>query len=727
MRSSRKKRSCWQEEQRTNECIRRDHHTTPYDRPLTALRGIITGATNNNNASRSNKLVMDPASKLISYGAHRFFGKSLPPPPQLPKANNELSDGLQEAIPNSQSGAKEPADGSSSHPVNHSDIGGISELEQLLKHMTFTRSEIELLTEILRSRAEEVPVGKRTQEALPELASDLGRHQQLSSTSLEEDRYHGVNTTIASSRVLEDDIASPAELAKAYMGSGASKISPSKLGMRSQIGREDARLLSNVPFTPKAPVMSSTTRAAVDVGVPENGFITPRSRGRSAIYNMTRTPYPRVNPTAILKGSLFGNGSGSLESDTVAQSMPILCGSSLPSSSITNNTSFASSLANSQVPSTNSNFGFSSVASSSESNAVVPGSGLTVSVFNFGVSSAAFSDGGAISSSSGATPGIFSFGLSSSSSSANVVGSTSGAAPSVFSFGSSSAASTSGINAASSFSSGTYGIFRLGASSSAPSSATNVVISSNPTSNLFGSSWQSPESLILGSTFTSPSSSTGFAFGASASSFTATNTAPVVFNSSTGASSNPFFSFTAASAAALSSPSLSHTQTVFGNLPAFAASPGNGLMNAEDSMAEDTIRLSAPSVPVFGLPTVSPSPPGLMFESQPNPFQLGGQQNQVALQTSAPSVPVFGLPPVSHSPPRLMFGGQPNPFQLGGQQNQFALQTSAPSVPVFGLPTVSPSPPGLMFGRLGHNPIPFNLVASKKNQVAPQNFRHRLV
>lgn len=68
--------------------FRRAHHTTPYDRPLTGLRGITTGATNNNNSSWLNKLVVDPASKLISYGAHRFFAsvfrKRLPPPPQPP-------------------------------------------------------------------------------------------------------------------------------------------------------------------------------------------------------------------------------------------------------------------------------------------------------------------------------------------------------------------------------------------------------------------------------------------------------------------------------------------------------------------------------------------------------------------------------------------------------------------------------------------------------------------
>ncbi|CAA3003650.1 Hypothetical predicted protein [Olea europaea subsp. europaea] len=349
-----------------------------------------------------------------------------------------------------------------------------------------------------------------------------------------------------------------------------------------------------------------------------------------------------VSSTAnnLSQGSLFSSGSGSPVSGTVTQSMPISFGSSLPSSSITNNTLFASSSTNSQVPISNINFGFSSAASSSETNAVGPGSGPTASVFKFGVSSAAASDGGAISSNSGATPGIFSFGLSSSSSSTIVVGSTSGATPSLFSFGSSSAASMPGINAASSFSSGTSGIFSFGASSSASSSATNLVSSSNPTTNLFGSSWQIPKSPILGSTFTSPSPSTGFAFGASSSSFAATNTVPMVFNLSNGASSNPIFSFTTASAAALSPPSLSHTQPVFGNLPAFAASPGNDQMNAEDSMAEDTIQSSAPSVPIFGQPTVSPSPPGFMYGStgppQPNPFQFGGQQNQMAPQNPPP-------------------------------------------------------------------------------------------
>lgn len=102
-------------------------------------------------------------------------------------------------------------------------------------------------------------------------------------------------------QVPEEDVAAPAELAKAYMGSKPSKVSPSRFGLRSQALREDASVLNNGPYTPKSPVMSLVSKPAVRVGVPENGFITPRSRGRSAIYSMARTPYSRVNPTSVQK------------------------------------------------------------------------------------------------------------------------------------------------------------------------------------------------------------------------------------------------------------------------------------------------------------------------------------------------------------------------------------------------------------------------------------------
>lgn len=100
-------------------------------------------------------------------------------------------------------------------------------------------------------------------------------------------------------QVLEDDVASPAELAKAYMGSRPSKVSPSMLGFRSQSVREEAAVLSNVPFTPKSPMISLAPRTTPHVELGGHKFsMTPRSRGRSAIYNMARTPYSRFLPAS---------------------------------------------------------------------------------------------------------------------------------------------------------------------------------------------------------------------------------------------------------------------------------------------------------------------------------------------------------------------------------------------------------------------------------------------
>lgn len=103
------------------------------------------------------------------------------------------------------------------------------------------------------------------------------------------------------SQVLEEDVASPAELAKAYMGSRPSKVSPSMLSLRGQAFREDSTLPSNISLHPKLPIMSIVPKSPAPVGVSENGFMIPRSRGRSALYSMARTPYSRVNPTTTIK------------------------------------------------------------------------------------------------------------------------------------------------------------------------------------------------------------------------------------------------------------------------------------------------------------------------------------------------------------------------------------------------------------------------------------------
>lgn len=328
-----------------------------------------------------------------------------------------------------------------------------------------------------------------------------------------------------------------------------------------------------------------------------------------------------------------------------------------PSSNTDTAPSSVPSLSSSQVFNSVMPFGFNSSASSSGAGAVLSGSGATSSIF--GVNPTAVSDGSSASTTSVATTSMFSFGLSSSSSSTNAVGLTGGVSPPVFSFGSGSSVSDSATNTTSTFSTtavassggaaspafsfgasssnsasvtntftnGSSGVFNFGGSSSASSSTIKSVISDPAPSNPFGSSWQTPKSSVFGSTPTSSSPATGFAFGVSAAA------APP---------SSPGFPFTASSASA---------QPVFGNSASgFAASPGNNYhMNGEDSMAEDPVQSTAPSVAIFGQPSVAPSPSGFMFgmaaptpaPAQANPFQFSGQQNQVAPQ-NPPMFPTSG-------------------------------------------------------------------------------------
>ncbi|KAL8218342.1 hypothetical protein R6Q57_021715 [Mikania cordata] len=234
--------------------FRRSTPATPYARPPTAVR--------NNNPSMLKKL-MDPASRLIFSGANRLFDvfrKSLPPlslgPPEI---NEEPQNVLH-------------TEGGSG---NSADIG-ISELEQMLQQKTFTRSEIQRLTSLLHSRTSESPSD-----------DSLEKHGD------KRDNFHAaMSTPVVTSRVVAEEIASPAELAKYYMGS-------------SQAPRQDSKLL---PRTPITPVVRKTANSLRNL---ENGFVTPRSRGRSAMYTMARTPYSRSPSTfsqQVVKSD-YGHGA----------------------------------------------------------------------------------------------------------------------------------------------------------------------------------------------------------------------------------------------------------------------------------------------------------------------------------------------------------------------------------------------------------------------------------
>ncbi|KAK6933628.1 hypothetical protein RJ641_036522, partial [Dillenia turbinata] len=191
-----------------------------------------------------------------------------------------------------------------------------------------TRYEIDRLMTLLHSRTVDTPVANEkrpeVRPLLPEAIHE--RREELTNDIVQDNRVEShrslaiVSTPVVNASVLEEDVASPAELAKAYMGSRPSKVSPSMLGFRSQALRQDAPLLNNQPFASHSPVISHVPNSSFH-GVLENGFATPRSRGRSAIYSMARTPYSRGHLAGNFKGVISTNnskGGPSLSSSQVA-------------------------------------------------------------------------------------------------------------------------------------------------------------------------------------------------------------------------------------------------------------------------------------------------------------------------------------------------------------------------------------------------------------------------
>ncbi|XP_071725192.1 nuclear pore complex protein NUP1-like [Rutidosis leptorrhynchoides] len=223
-------------------------------------------------------------------------------------------------------GKKDPSDlhgGPTSgpdRPTTSSHHGELTDLEKILRQKTFTRSEIERLTSLLHSKTVDLPMGN--EEKRPELIPiPSDRMEEIPKTAA---RNNSAGSGFASHpatnmQVLDEDIASPAELAKAYMGT---KVSPSMLGLRSQASREDSPVfLSSQPSVSKSPIMALVPRSSGYPATAENGFVTPRSRGRSAIYSMSRTPYARVQSTASVKSARHVADRSDIPSSSSSQSV----------------------------------------------------------------------------------------------------------------------------------------------------------------------------------------------------------------------------------------------------------------------------------------------------------------------------------------------------------------------------------------------------------------------
>ncbi|MBA0630031.1 hypothetical protein Godav_002166 [Gossypium davidsonii] len=327
--------------------FRRTTKTTPYDRPPTSIRNP-SGSSNEN--GWLSKLV-DPARRLITSSAHRLFAsvftKRLPPPP--PPTPQLLDSGyvsvplfydffkyLYITFPLCNFLFDEPnlyallfymhfstkvppvVQGDiieCENPTNHSGKGGVAELEEILKQKTFTRqddlnfyrvdvkSEIDLLTSLLRSRTVDITGGneEKRSEMISVVSHDKKEDFLESPVRENGTENHLILTPVARSTVPDEDVASPAELAKAYMGSRPSKVSRSMYGLQNQVPRRDLSSPSNRIFSSKSSMTSLVPRSSGHVGSLGNGFMTPRSRGRSAIYSMARTPYSRVNSSTLIK------------------------------------------------------------------------------------------------------------------------------------------------------------------------------------------------------------------------------------------------------------------------------------------------------------------------------------------------------------------------------------------------------------------------------------------
>ncbi|XP_021714723.1 nuclear pore complex protein NUP1-like isoform X1 [Chenopodium quinoa] len=289
---------------------------TPYDRPPTALRPtqLVGAAAERENNGWLSKLV-DPASRLITAGAHKLFSsvfrkRLLPPPPPPPPQPSldetpEIVDKQPETTTNvGPSGNKEAVASKSNDPSRVSQSGGVADLEDILKQKTFTRSEIDHLTALLKSRTVDNLVGNEKGSSEPNSSDERAFHNGCEILTNYPANENGaecvlpaaITTPVTRSKVLEDVVASPAELAKAYMGSRPTRASPS-------MPREGLSASYNPFFKPKSPSKSLIQKPANEIGAAANGFMTPRYRGRSAIYSMARTPYSRPHPTEVFKAA----------------------------------------------------------------------------------------------------------------------------------------------------------------------------------------------------------------------------------------------------------------------------------------------------------------------------------------------------------------------------------------------------------------------------------------
>ncbi|XP_020091462.1 nuclear pore complex protein NUP1-like isoform X3 [Ananas comosus] len=279
---------------------------TPYDRPPVATRDtrvVPDGAGAGAGSGWLSKLV-DPASRLIAGGASRIFSsvfrKRLPPPTNHPEGKLESRELPEVTCINPSTeildagtvSTKSPLDkGVFEHtdPTKCPDDKGISELERLLKQKTFTKAEFDQLKELLLSRTVEPNLSKPAINNEKNCEIDVPAREKGVGTSRTDENLPNAAGHVT---IPEDEIASPAELAKAYMSSRSSNVFHSALRLQSRVHLKDKGMPSSAVHATKPSGLLFASSSTVQFSrLPESGYVTPRPRGRSAIYKMAQSPH----------------------------------------------------------------------------------------------------------------------------------------------------------------------------------------------------------------------------------------------------------------------------------------------------------------------------------------------------------------------------------------------------------------------------------------------------
>ncbi|VAI28864.1 hypothetical protein VPH35_088916 [Triticum aestivum] len=242
-------------------------------------------------------------ARLISGGASRLLSSVFrKPPPQLAAptlSEPELVDApcsplpppLENDILEEENGGGTAnnlsTDNPENSPIDGDDIlsscfNGSMDLEELLKQKTFTRSEFEYLTGLLRSRT----VGSNTMQ------SEVNNIKQTLSPEKEKgSRDLPVDFSIKSYSIA-DQVASPAELAKAYMGSRCSEGAPLRLRLHEPSSLSVKSIESGtiqIAKSPKDPLRGiSRLSASTPFDRLGSNYRTPN---KSAIHKMSSSPY----------------------------------------------------------------------------------------------------------------------------------------------------------------------------------------------------------------------------------------------------------------------------------------------------------------------------------------------------------------------------------------------------------------------------------------------------